>query len=84
MTINFKKESISIKKITTKEIIFTLKIVIITILATLGSCFIGLSIGHNIIINPKCYLPSNPTKQQISQLNKIKLNINKLRAEQYK
>ena len=84
MCVKFPEKPKSMKELTVRDGINLLIILVMTIFIALGIAFTGLLIGHNIIINPKDYLLNPPTKQELRQLNQIKLIINKLRAEQYK
>ena len=84
MCVKFPDKPKSLKELTVKDGITILKAFVITIFIGAGMAFTGLLLGHNIIINPKDYLLNPPTKQELRQLNQIKLIINKLKAEQYK
>ena len=84
MCVKFPEKPKSMKELTVRDGINLLIILVMTIFITLGIAFTGLLIGHNIIFNPKVYLSNPSTKQELRQLNQIKLIINKLRAEQYK
>lgn len=84
MCVKFPDKPKSLKELTVKNGINFLRAFVITIFIGVGVVFTGLLIGHNIIFNPKVYLSNPPTKQELRQLNQIKLIINKLKAEQYK
>ena len=83
MCVKFPDKPKSFKELTIKDGVNILFALIITCFVSAGIAFVGLFLGHNIMFNPKVYLPVHPTKTQLRQINRIKSTINKLKLEQY-
>jgi hypothetical protein len=83
MCVKFPDKPKSFKELTVKERFNLLITLLMTIFMCFGIAFAGLLLGGNIIFNPKVYLPARPTKRELRQINLIKHDIDKLKAEQY-